>query len=286
MTKIEYGAFARTIENALNEAQDKFNFSLAVQEGAYRYQPEQGRVYHPNKPIISGTLVTQPSALVPIRGYDNYELTCNLSILAPKPFAQEIYELLVAYVTEFKGTSFNVGHYTARLNFDMPTAGNPAIRSGAGDSLEIQTFVYGILIGNGVVGNDIRIALDGEPLYFFTLGLGNTAGLDSANIGNGEFVKSVKESQTFGMNIKVPYTNTPKIKELVGDMLNGNLDKTFDLTYSDGVAATEEAPFGTVITASNVNLSAEPGGMVILDIQFTLAFRTGGGNNNGKGIRS
>lgn len=271
MENINYAELALNIQEALNSLQTNYNFQIATQVGSYLYQPLKGRVYQANLPIISGVLVTEPSNLVPINQYNNYEVTCNLSIIVPKPYSKDIYELVTQYVLTNKGTSFTLDNYTVTVNFDMPTMGSLAIRAGAGDSLEIQAFVYYRLVSDGVISNDCIISIDGEEMIYFWAGVVNNVSLVTSNVNNNEFGTSYPESQVLAFSVKLPYRNTPKTIELVQEIFNKELTATHTLSYYDGLAFTEESPYTALFTAQNMQLNLEPQKIPVINITILLA---------------
>lgn len=255
---LNFQKLAQMWEEGLNALTNRYNFNIKSQTNNYAYQPKQGKIYHPNSPIISGTLVASGGSVLPIPDYDNYDIMANLSLICPEPFANDIFNILSEYIQDNKGTAFQLDDYAAVINFDTPTAGNLAMRAGAGTSVEIQTLVYYQFIANGLISNSAVIQIDGEKIVYLEASLGNKSTLYPANVGNNEFSKATRTEQQIGIRFVMPYRNTAKTVEIVRDLLNGALDKTYTLTYYDGIAYTQDLPFTAKFCTQDINMSLIP----------------------------
>ena len=72
--------------------------------------------------------------------------------------------------------------------------------------------------------------------------------------------------------VKVPQKSDGGVgQQLVTDTLTGALDKTYAVTYSDGVAFTDSAPFSALMVATNIAFSFNPGTTCSVDATFVLA---------------
>lgn len=266
---IDYSELARMIQDGLQSLTNDFTFAISAQVGDFRYQPKQGKIRVKNKPIINGVMVIEPSDISPIKGFDSYEVVSSLVLTVYKEYASEIYDLLLGYVTENKGTAFELGDFACVVNFDMPTINNLGQKPGVGNSVDIQVFAYYQLISDGVISNSCIIEIDGEKMLYLSAGIGNASQLYPANIGNTEFSLSTKTLQALSLAVKIPYRNTPKTVELVRDIMAGALDKSYTLTYYDGLAFTEDEPFTVQITTQNMNISLQPQKIPAIDITAT-----------------
>lgn len=271
---IDYSELALQIENGLNALTNDFNFSISAQIGDFKYQPKQGKIRQNNAPIVNGVMVIEPSDISPIKGFDSYEITSSIVLVVYKHYADEIYNIVLRYVTENKGNAFeltddNGNTFACVVNFDMPTMNNLGQKPGVGNSVDIQVFAYYQLISDGVISNSCIIEIDGEKMLYLSAGIGNASEMYPANVGNDEFSLSTKTLQALSIAVKIPYRNTPKTVELVRDIMTGTLNKKYMLTYYDGLAFTKDKPFTAKITTQNMNISLQPQKIPAIDITAT-----------------
>ncbi len=269
---IDYARLSAMITEKLNELSDKVQFNIGVQVGKYAYQPLRDNIREKEFPIISGTLVAQPTGMTAIKDFENYDVMALLTFTVPKSYIDEVYSTVIEYITENKGNAFTLDDYAVVSNFDFPSVSDLSIRPGAGSSVEIQFFCYYTLIKDGVISNSCVIKIDGEEMTYLSGSIGVAAELEAGNVKNGDYAKNTKTMQSLALFFDIPYRNTEKTVEIVKDVLSGSLDKTYAFQYYDGVAYTKEYPFETTITTKDINISFEPKKIPRITVTATLFY--------------
>ena len=99
---------------------------------------------------------------------------------------------------------------------------------------------------------------------------------DNDNGGNDEYVISSPTSQTLTLTLKVAYRKTTKLAEIMNDILEGDLYKTYVISYSDGAAVPHETPKKITMTLGQGTQSNAPGVLAALDLVFYKKVLLGG----------
>lgn len=244
------------------------NYIINPQFGFYKYTPKGGRIHKKGNINISGVLLTRSNAIVPIHDYDLFTLPSFLTLKVPQLIAQDVFNAVSQFVVNYNGTAFAVDDDNyAQFTFQTPTIENADQSQGAGTSAEIRLLFTAVYFGSAVIGNNIKLSLDGEQLSVLQAAVQVVKSYDSDNVGNDEYVRSCPTSQTVTITAKVAYRNTTELTKLVKNQLNGDLQQTYTISYVDGAAFTEEEPFEALFTATVTN-SFAPGEIAALDIVF------------------
>lgn len=281
-----YQIIAETLEAKLETVLSTYNFEIAVQIGDVKYQPRQGKIRKANKPIINGILIARPTELVPVKDYDSYELDCILSIAPSAPVSKAAFDSLLYIAKDNSGEIIEIRDENEvlttgiLLTFNTPYMVPTDIKSGAGVSPEIRLAISALVYGKAVVSNQIHFEICVDPsavtptyerLQILTGAVSNVATQELQNVANNEQATAIKTSQTVSSNLRVIYQDTAALKQIVSDIFNAPLDKTYKMRYYDDVAILSTSPVVFDILASQISLNLAAGTIATLDFNLTRA---------------
>lgn len=256
-----YEGVADFLSDALETIDSKLDYEIQPQIGEYQYQEIQGRIRRKKNPKISGVLIARQSDLIPIKDYGVFTFNALLSVTAPKQYVRKVYNDISALVNAYNAVAVD-SEPAYMMNFATPTVSGLEQRAGAGSSADIKVYITFVVYGEAVTGNDVQIGIEYddngvtkiEPLLYLQNAFQNIKSYESDNVGNYEHTISVPTSQTLTVTIKVAYRKTPVLMQIVKDIFDGNLDKTYTLRYSDGAAVPHDTTSNNVTTVNSIPL--------------------------------
>ena len=265
------------VEAALN--------ALAAEEGApfiFRLYSEVGEFEaaqaDPTRrklptPIINGVMMTLPSQIVPVQGVKSFMLSQLLTLyvpVKPNPTADgtdegidEAKNIITNYVASAAGSS-GVLEDSEKTSFSyvmtpqLPSVGTESYTLGFKAVPVSVSFVWQFIEG-GVIGNNIQITVNGKSAVLLEGGFERTRIPDTNPRQGSQEMESVIGQQGMTLRVLLPYVVNQAGAELAADAISGALDKTYTVTYADGVAYTAEEPFSALMVATGIRLAFNPG---------------------------
>lgn len=261
-----YEGVADFLSDTLETIDSKLDYEIQPQIGEYQYQEIQGRIRRKKNPKISGVLIARQSELIPIKDYGVFTFTALLSVTAPKQYVRKVYNDISALVNAYNAVAVD-SDPAFMMTFATPTVSNLDQRAGSGSSADIKVYITFVVYGEAVTGNDVQIGVEYddngvtkiEPLLYLQNAFQNIKSYESDNVGNYEHTISVPTSQTLAITIKVAYRKTPVLMQIVKDIFDGNLEKTYTLRYSDGAAVPHDTTINNVTTVNSIPLTLSIG---------------------------
>lgn len=281
---------AATIADDLGTIDGTRDYKINPQLGGYVFPAKQGKIRHPQKPPFSGVLISRPDNLVPIHGYELFTISSMLKLTVPVGDEPGVLNALGQWVINNNGltvsfrdieddpnTESEQGHvYDVQYSLSFPNVTNVTQRGAAGTSAEITLLITTEVSHEAVRGNDVHVSFvyteDGvektEPLQVLQSAWQKVKSYENDNAGNDEFVVSTPGSQTLTFTVKVAYRKTKMLKEIMNDILDGELQKEYELSYSDGAAVEHATPKKIKMTLGQGAQSNAPGVLAALDLVF------------------
>lgn len=289
---------AATIADDLGTIDGTRDYNIAPQLGSYKFPAKQGKIRHPQKPPFSGVLISRPDNLVPIHGYELFTISSMLKLTVPVGDEPGVLNALGQWVINNNGltvsfrdieddpnTEGEQGHvYDVQYSLSFPNVTNVTQRGAAGTSAEITLLITTEVSHEAVRGNDVKAGIvytenGTEKTEFFQVlqsAWQVIKSYDNDNAGNDEYVNSSPTSQTLTLTLKVAYRKTTKLMEIMNDILDGDLQKTYVISYSDGAAVPHGTPKKITMTLGQGTQSNAPGVLAALDLVFYKKVVLGG----------
>ena len=284
-TKQYISWLAKKLSDGLDALDNSRDYEILPQVGDYKYQPKQGKIRRKQKPIITGTLISRQDELVPINGYELFTVTALMTLVVRMSDVGDVLDYVSQFVMSENGKTVtytdivddpNVAgdqshSYDVQYVLSTPTVVNLDQRQGAGTSAEIRLFITTVVSEEAIYGSKINLSVlvEGttyERLQVLQGALQVVKTYRSNNVGNDEWVNNVPTSQSITITAKVAYRKTTKLTGIVGDILSGNLDKKYQIAYSDGAAYQESSPWIMNMTIGQGTVSWAPGEMGAIDL--------------------
>lgn len=280
---------AGKVSDLLNAIDIKHTYDVQPQVGDYQYQPIQGKIRRKQPVIFSGTLISRQNELVPYEGYELFSVTSLLTFIVPKKYIPTVFGAVSKFVSDNNGSTvtYTVAQadlteksYDVQFDLYTPTVANLEQRQGAGTSAEIRLFVATTVAAEAVFGNAINLSINytkdvtvggnqttqsfTERLLVLQGAMQTVKTYDADNVSNEEYVRSVPTSQTMTITAKVAYRKTDMLQDIVRNVMKGDLDKVYNVSYSDGAAVPGKMTFD--VTIGQATVSFAPGEITALDL--------------------
>lgn len=287
---IDAYTIANTIENDLNEiakgAEVPFVFKVYPEVGDYKAAIKDAMRKTAPKPVINCTLMSLPSQIVPLQNVRSYTMSQLLTVMAPlmpgvrtgtTEFEQSIepvMNVLRAFAENSAGragTMPDAGGASFAYVFapQLPSVGVEA-NTGVGFWFApVSLYITWQFIEGGVVGNSVNITVGGKTVVLLQGGFQRVRTGESNPRDGSQEVTSVIGQQVLTLRIVTPYITGGVGADLVNDALTGALDKTYAVTYTDGIVT-----FSAEMVATDINYAFNPGTTCSVEATFTLAYTT------------
>ena len=277
---------AKEIENRLNEiaagASLPFVFQRYANIGEYQAAQEDPTRKKLPTPIVNGVLIAFPAQIVPLQGVKSFALQQLLTIYAPvKPSAEvngvgieEVMTVVNAFAESGAGLAGTMtdgeNSYAYVFAPQLPSVGSEGWELGM-PAIPVSISLAWQFIEGGVVGNNVKISVGGQEAVLLEGGFSRTRIADTNPREGSEEMTTVIGQQGLTLRVLVPYISGGVGQQLVTDALTGSLDKTYAVTYSDGVAFTDSTPFAADMVTTNIAFSFNPGTTCSVEATFVLA---------------
>lgn len=250
--------FAKIIQNKLNEYAIKAGvdreFCVLTDAGEYEdvsYNPHDPRDPQDIAKKIYCILDADPSKLAPIPGLSvvTYAGTLDVMVeakLERDPLSREFDEvariesLLNAYSREANGTVYkypseDAPTFTVTVSFSPAVIGDWQVHSTVfGEAVPISMSVYLTAVESGVSANDLKLWIDGCPVYYESLVLTRQKTPDQYTYEKDESVKSTVLQHAFGVDFTAPVLNRSLSEAIVKETLSGSFNTPHVVTVEVG----------------------------------------------------
>lgn len=216
------------MQDGLNDTAQSFGlkhtfciYTDAGQMPSVQNDPYEVRDAETRSHTVYGILDADPSRLAPIRGLSVITLAGTLEVMAEAKLghsaqggelveAQRIESLLNAYGQCENGAVYDYEDdggktYTVTLNFSPAVLGDWQVHSTVlGEVIPVSMSVYLSAVENGVSANDLKVWIDGYPVYYESLNLTRQKTVDQYTYKQGESIRSTVLQHGFGVDLTMP----------------------------------------------------------------------------------
>lgn len=236
------------MQNGLNDTAQSLDlkrtfciYTDAGQMPSVQNDPYEVRDAETRSHTVYGILDADPSRLAPIRGLSVITLAGTLEVMAEAKLghstqggelveAQRIERLLNAYgqgengtVYEYEGDGGKT--YTVTLNFSPAVLGDWQVHSTAfGEVIPVSMSVYLSAVENGVSANDLKVWIDGYPVYYESLNLTRQKTVDQYTYKRGESIRSTVLQHGFGVDLTMPVLKSELSFTVMTEILRGDFN--------------------------------------------------------------
>lgn len=258
---------ASVIATRINSLTADYTFNVMGTEGEYSRST--------TVPKINAVAVELPSQIAPVQGFNAYYCTLDVRMPVKTQYQAGVNAILHDAVNSFRGvvsqmTDAGNMTYACVTNCSMPSAGGVEI-TGLGETVTFSFSVYFQFVESGVLSNNCVYKLNGYTLTEIDGATARVRIEQADNVINSQEIQSIIGQQLLQHNFTIPYLNNDLCKQLVNDIMQGNLDKTYTLEYSDGITYLSAAPLSIQVVLKNGTMSRQAGKVVTLQLQFVIA---------------
>lgn len=275
--------FAEIIRNGLDDYAVKIGvdrtFCIFTDAGEYEsvsYNPHEPRDPDNIAGKIYGILDADPSKLAPIPGLSVVTYSGTLEIMVEakhdnNPQNGEFEEvsriegLLNAYGRHANGevyqyTDKDEKEFAVTVNFSPAVVGDWQIHSTVfGEVIPVSMSIYLTAVENGVGSNDLKLWIDGYPVYYENLVLTRQKTPDQYTYEKNGSIKSTILQHAFGVDFTAPLLRG----KLSDAILRENLDGSFNTPHVVTIAVNSGKEMSIVknylCTFGNSSLALQPG---------------------------
>ena len=265
------------IQEVVNFVNSKLNELGTESDYSFDIHAEIGE--NQNNGKINGILYTNQASTTPIPDYteNNYSFVCEL--LVPSARAnyhfEQIEGIVENFIKEIDGTKIEFAEGEGLLNITPSKPENFNIGYNAGENVPLFFTINVLYTEGAVTSGDVHWLLNGMEIPF----LNDDIIVDKEGNVNKIYGKYNTQvfltSQTRYYRFRFPFKRKTTgdfyglCESLQNDLLTGNFDKQYTLTFYDGTAYTEDAPFETTVSIfKSGNASGQRGKVKIFDITF------------------
>ena len=270
------------IESKLNEFSVSVNgrnyqFLIHSDEGEFIDAIDGNQKQLPTN-LLNGVLIEQSSTPIPLAGLNSVLLMQTLEVIIPVNNAQwrimrgkrsggidyamsalnnfvEACAGLTGSLTEkLTDEEENTGKkgktFSYALSVSTPSVGAENVYGEVGRAVPVTMQVSWQFIENGVLANDVTITLNGTPVVLMDGAIARTRTGDSSNVDGSNEMKTVITQQGLTFTVIIPYKRGDVSATLMQDMLDANLEKTYELAYQDPIISRSWTVVCRSITSS------------------------------------
>lgn len=279
---------AKIIEDKLNAIAGSgnmpFGFSIYAEQKEYKGAlADETRKSLP-KPLINGVLISLPSSIVPLQNLKSYTASQTLDLLvpcdpkAPDNGITEAMSVIQAFVENTAGLAGVLNEenadgtetgvsYAYVVSPQLPQVGTASVQGLGFWYVPVSVFMTWQFIEGGVVGNTVKVTVDGEAVLVMEGGFERTRVTETNNKDNSEEMKATIGQQGLTMRVVTPYIKGGVGQKLVQDLLTGSLGKTYAVTCDDGVIS----PVTWKMVATEIKQGIAAGTPVSVSAVMTIA---------------
>lgn len=226
-------------------------------------------------PDINGVLKTEATRLDVVEDLRYIQYSYSLGFLVPAAFSNfnvlNVKNIIAHVVEELNGKSikFENGEGTITLTESAPGALDS--RDFVGISVPISLSINISYTESAVIASKKKWFLDGKEIVFKTEAVLLEKDGQIHKINDRAYTQTLITGQTKYYKFSIPFSLDNSVATtLQKDILEGNFDKTYTLSYYDGVSFTEAEPFTTTVSIfRNADGGSEKPNLSVFNITFT-----------------
>ena len=265
------------IQEVVNFVNDKLN-TLGTQSG-YSFDIHSNIGENKNNGAINGILYTNTANSVPIPDYSENNYVFVVELLIPSARAnyniEQIQQIIENFDKTYNGTQQTFDDGKALLNITPSKPENFNVGYNAGENVPLYFTISVLYTEGAITSGDAHWLLNGMEIPY----INDDIIVDKeGNINKiyGKYNTQVfLTSQTRYYRFRFPFKRKMTgdfyglCESLQNDLLTGNFDKQYTLTFYDGTAFTEESPFTTKVSIfKSGNANGQRGKVKMFDITF------------------
>lgn len=250
------------INSGLNGVDENYSFNVYAEVGEEK-----------NDGSINGILRTIGNDTTKIKGNSEtrYTFVVEMPIISPRTNSNflEIQQIVEQFVSSYNGSQqeFSSGNGVLHINMGVPKQFNVSVN--LGDNVPLAFTIEMLYTENNLTNADKHWFLDGYEIPFKSENvLVNKDGI-VRKINNKNYTEAFLTGQTKYYKFVFPHQDTELGNMIQADLLSGNFNKEYTLTYYDGRTFTEESPFETKVS---IYQSGDVGTQEISVDVFNLTF--------------
>ena len=250
------------INSGLNGVDENYSFNVYAEVGEEK-----------NDGSINGILRTIGNDTTKVKGNSEtrYTFVVEMPIISPRTNSNflEIQQIVEQFVSLYNGSQqeFSSGNGVLHINMGVPKQFNVSVN--LGDNVPLAFTIEMLYTENNVTNADKHWFLDGYEIPFKSENvLVNKDGI-VRKINNKNYTEAFLTGQTKYYKFIFPHQDTELGNMIQADLLSGNFNKEYTLTYYDGRTFTEESPFETKVS---IYQSGDVGTQEISVDVFNLTF--------------
>lgn len=236
---------AKILEDNLNEIGKSKECEFRIFAGTGKYKASDER--------IQGVLNVNEGEIKPVEGYVNIlykaSLEFPLSSMYGNSFVDDVNGILLDLTSTLNGKEQALDSGRATFVFSSPSIGNLQTRPVVGESVILSLNFTINYTENGVSAKQKVWLLDGVVLPYLNESVDLEKTGEVKNVFGDKSTQSLPTKQTKYFGFTLPYkTDNAACVQLQKDILSGDMQKIYTLSYYDGVAYTENEPFTAKVT--------------------------------------
>lgn len=248
-----------------NDNEDKITFNFYAEVGKNEYKAD-----------VTGMVSTEPSKLPPANiknGLYTFYVGLIFGISLSNSFFIKVKKIVEDKLVALNGTTIKIGKGTGFVTTTLPTTGDFKIDRGVGSSVPMTVTMTINYTEDGVLlPKSKHWLLNGQEINYISESLSVNKNGKINPINSRNYNQTLLMSQMRYYHFKL-YNDTSNLcLMLQKDLLDGELNKTYTLTYFDGVNFTEDNPFETKVLIYNTgNSMTEIPSTPMFDLTFVDA---------------
>ena len=226
-----------------------------------------------NDGSINGVLRTANVTTTPIEDYveNNYTFVVEMPIARSRANKNllDVEQIIEEFVDTYDGTNQAFSEGYGILNISPSKPKDFKVADNVGDCVPLFFTMQMLYTESAITSSNKKWFLDGLAIPFLNENVLVDKEGAVRKINGKKYTETFLTGQTKFYKFQFPFQNITLCNTLQGDLLEGNFDKTYTLTYYDGVNYTSESPFSTTVS---IFKTGDSGSQVLKVSMFNITF--------------
>lgn len=257
------------IQEVVNFVQSELN-TLANNEYTFNINAEVGEV---KNGTINGVLYTAGVSTSPISNYVESEYTFVLEVSVPAPRANSnvlsVKEIIEGFVGAFDGSTHEFAEGSGGIAVSPSMPKDFKVADNIGDSVNLYATIKITYTEDGVLSGVKKWFLDGLEIPYLNENVLVDKQGAIRNINGKQYTEAFLMGQSRYYKFVFPYIDGELGNMIQADLLAGDFDKEYTLSYYDGINYSEEEPFEHKVS---IYKSGDMGSQALKVSIFNLTF--------------
>lgn len=226
--------------------------------------------------VVSGVLISETPKITTVPNVKDYKyrMRVTLSVTAPTGNynLKNVEKIVGDVVEEYNGKEIQFENGKGLVTFTLTGAKDFKIEAGQGGIVPL-TFYLDITYTENVVTSGSKVwKLNGMVIPFLSESVIIEKNGRTNPINNRRYQQTFMTNQMKWYHFRFPYTDSELCTMLQKDILDGDMNKRYTLTYYDGVSYTEANPYTTtVVLFRNGDTDSQRPDTAMFDVMFADA---------------